>query len=85
MLRQRDTDPVTHCGRQQFGGLEPPRPAAALLLSPGEPYQAEFVESLRAVGYDGFINFIDPFLPGKTVSELAGSTATYARSVVPGG
>ena len=44
-----------------------------------------FVGSLRAVGYDGFINFIDPFLPGKTASELAASTATYARSVTSGG
>lgn len=41
-----------------------------------------FVTSLKAVGYDGFINFIDPFHPEMTVEELARSTARYARQVV---
>jgi len=41
-----------------------------------------FVAALRAVGYDDFINFIDPFHPDMTVSQLAESTAAYARQVL---
>lgn len=43
---------------------------------------AEFIGALRAVGYDDFINFIDPSLPGTSVHELAKSTADYARQIV---
>lgn len=38
-----------------------------------------FIAALQATGYDGFINFIDPFHPDMTVRELAASAATYAR------
>ena len=41
-----------------------------------------FVAALRAVGYDDYINFIDPFQPGMSVYELASSTADYARQCV---
>jgi sugar phosphate isomerase/epimerase len=40
---------------------------------------AAFIRALRAVGYDGFINFIDPFHPGMTVHDLAAGAAAYAR------
>ncbi|MFC1526445.1 sugar phosphate isomerase/epimerase family protein [Candidatus Latescibacterota bacterium] len=43
-----------------------------------------FVAALRAVGYDDFINFIDPSHPDMSVQELAGSTAAYARQVLGG-
>jgi len=39
----------------------------------------EFIAALGAVGYDGFVNFIDPFHPDMTVRDLADSTAAYAR------
>lgn len=38
-----------------------------------------FISALRAVGYDDFINFIDPFQPGMSAHDLASSTASYAR------
>lgn len=41
-----------------------------------------FVAALRAVGYDDFINFIDPFHPDLSVRDLASSTAAYARQVL---
>jgi len=41
-----------------------------------------FVSALRAVGYDDFINFIDPYHPDMSVRDLATSTAAYARQVV---
>lgn len=41
-----------------------------------------FVAALRAVGYDDFINFIDPFHPDMSVHDLAQSTASYARQVL---
>jgi len=41
-----------------------------------------FAAALRAVGYDDFINFIDPFHPDLSVEELARSTAAYARQVL---
>ena len=41
-----------------------------------------FVAALRAVGYDDFINFIDPFHPEMSVHDLAASTAEYARQCV---
>ncbi len=41
-----------------------------------------FVAALRAVGYDDFINFIDPSLPGTSVRDLAAGTAEYARQCV---
>ena len=43
-----------------------------------------FIASLQAVGYDGFINFIDPFHPGRTVQDLAASAAAYARQCLGG-
>ena len=43
-----------------------------------------FVAALRAVGYDGFINFIDPYHPDMSVHDLAASTAAYARQCVGG-
>ncbi|MBT4499931.1 MAG: hypothetical protein HOC74_19540 [Gemmatimonadetes bacterium] len=43
-----------------------------------------FIAALRASGYDGFINFIDPFQPGRTVRDLAASTAVYARQCLAG-
>ncbi len=41
-----------------------------------------FLSALRAVGYDDFINFIDPSLPGTSVRDLAAGTAAYARKCV---
>jgi sugar phosphate isomerase/epimerase len=41
-----------------------------------------FISALRAVGYNGFINFIDPSQPGMSVYDLAKSTADYARECV---
>ena len=41
-----------------------------------------FVAALRAVGYDDFINFLDPFHPEMSVHDLAASTAEYARQCV---
>ncbi len=41
-----------------------------------------FVAALRAVEYDDYINFIDPFLPGTSVRDLAADTAEYARQCV---
>jgi len=41
-----------------------------------------FIAALRAVGYDDFINFIDPSQPGISVYDLAKSTADYARECV---
>ena len=41
-----------------------------------------FVAALRAVGYNDFINFIDPYQPGMSVHDLAASTAGYARQCV---
>ena len=38
-----------------------------------------FIAALQAVGYDEFINFIDPFFPDLTVHDLAAGTAAYAR------
>ncbi len=38
-----------------------------------------FLAALRAVGYDDFINFIDPSDPGMSLQELAAGTAAYAR------
>ena len=38
-----------------------------------------FIAALQAIGYDDFINFIDPFFPDLTVYDLAASTAVYAR------
>ena len=43
---------------------------------------ADFISALRAVGYDDFINFIDPSQPGMSVYDLAKSTADYARQSV---
>jgi len=43
-----------------------------------------FIAALQAIGYDGFINFIDPFQPGQTVRDLAASTAAYARQCLGG-
>ncbi|MDP6778518.1 MAG: TIM barrel protein [Candidatus Latescibacteria bacterium] len=44
----------------------------------------EFISALRAVGYDDYINFIDPSLPGTSVQDLAAGTAEYARQYVVG-
>jgi len=41
-----------------------------------------FIAALRAVGYNDFINFIDPSQPGMSVYDLAASTAGYARQCV---
>jgi len=41
-----------------------------------------FISALRAVGYDGFINFIDPSYPGMSVFDWAKKTADYARKCV---
>ena len=41
-----------------------------------------FIAALRAVGYDDYINFIDPSLPGTSVRDLAAGTAEYARQCV---
>ena len=41
-----------------------------------------FIAALRAVGYDDFINFIDPSQPGMSVYDLARSTTEYARQCV---
>jgi sugar phosphate isomerase/epimerase len=41
-----------------------------------------FVAALRAVGYNDYINFIDPSQPGMSVFDLAASTADYARQCV---
>ena len=41
-----------------------------------------FIAALRAVGYNDFINFIDPYQPGMSVYDLAASTADYARQCV---
>jgi sugar phosphate isomerase/epimerase len=41
-----------------------------------------FIAALRAVGYNDFINFIDPSQPGMSVFDLAASTAAYARQCV---
>jgi len=35
--------------------------------------------SMIVIGADDFINFIDPFHPDMTVTELATNTAAYAR------
>jgi sugar phosphate isomerase/epimerase len=43
-----------------------------------------FIAALQATGYDGFVNFIDPFQAGRTVYDLAASTATYARQYLGG-
>jgi sugar phosphate isomerase/epimerase len=41
-----------------------------------------FISALRAVGYDDYINFIDPSLPGTSVRDLSAGTAQYARQCV---
>ncbi len=41
-----------------------------------------FIAALRQVGYDDFINFIDPAMPGRDSEEYAAETAAYARTIV---
>ena len=41
-----------------------------------------FISALRAVGYDDFINFIDPSYPGMSAYDWAKQTADYARQCV---
>ena len=41
-----------------------------------------FVAALRQAGYDGFINFIDPAMPGRDLREYAAETARFARAVI---
>lgn len=70
--RSSDTQVVMNDGRQvPYSRLD--WSANTELDFPG------FIAALQAIGYDDFINFIDPFQPGRTVSDLAASTAAYAR------
>lgn len=67
-----DTEVVMNDGRRvPYARMD--WPANAGLDFPG------FLAALRAIGYDDFINFIDPFHPDMTVQELAASTSAYAR------
>lgn len=63
---------------RQIGYSRMDWPANTALDLPG------FLTALRAVGYDDFINFIDPAHPDMTVEELAASTAAYARECLKG-
>jgi sugar phosphate isomerase/epimerase len=42
----------------------------------------EFAAALRQAGYDDFINFIDPAMPGRDLREYATETARYARAAL---
>ncbi|HRU05030.1 MAG TPA: sugar phosphate isomerase/epimerase [Candidatus Brocadiia bacterium] len=45
---------------------------------------AAFFESLRAAGYDGYVDVIEPAARDKSIEETARGAAEYLRGVLPG-